>query len=287
MGTPAFAVPCLERLAADGHDVAAVFTQPDKPQGRKMLLAPPPVKVCALAHGLPVVQPQRLKDNAEVLEQLRALAPDLIVVTAYGKILPQTLLELPALGCVNIHASLLPKYRGAAPIQWAVLNGETETGVTAMQMDAGLDTGDMLLRAKTPIPEDMTAGQLYESLSVLGADVLSQTIELLGQGRLLPQRQDDSQSSYAPMLTRALSPLDFRRPARELHNQVRGLHPWPGATTEHGGKTLKVIRSKVLEEPRGFCVACGDGLWLELMEVQPEGRRSMAGEEFLRGIRRE
>jgi len=287
MGTPAFAVPCLERLLADGHDVPAVFCQPDKPQGRKMRLTPPPVKQAALAYGLPVLQPDKLRGNQEMLDLLRALAPELIVVVAYGKILPQELLDIPKYGCINVHASLLPKYRGAAPIQWAVLNGETETGVTTMQMDAGIDTGDMLLQAKTPIPEDMTAGELHDVLSVLGAEVLSDTINQLRQGKLVPMKQDDTQATCAPILSKALSPLDFTKPAHVLHNQVRGLHPWPGATMEFEGRPLKIHSARVAEQGGSpLRIPCGDGKFLELLIVQAEGKKTMPAEEFLRGLRR-
>ncbi|MCL2495431.1 MAG: methionyl-tRNA formyltransferase [Oscillospiraceae bacterium] len=287
MGTPAFAVPCLERLAADGHDIPAVFCQPDRPQGRRMQLAPPPVKQAALAHGLPVMQPEKLRRNPEMLALLRSLAPELIVVVAYGQILPQALLDIPKHGCINVHASLLPKYRGAAPIQWAILNGETETGVTTMQMDAGIDTGDILLQAKTPIPEDMNAGELHDVLSALGAQVLSDTINLLGQGKLVPQKQDNTQATHAPMLSKELSPLDFAKPAQELHNRVRGLNPWPGASMEFHERLLKVHKTRVAEQGGSpLCVPCGDGKFLELLTVQAEGKKAMAAEEYIRGIRR-
>jgi len=284
MGTPDFAVPCLERLLRDGHEVLAVFSQPDKPQGRKMALTPPPVKQTALAHGIPVWQPEKLRGNEEVMSLLRGLAPELIVVVAYGRILPQELLELPKYGCINVHASLLPKYRGAAPIQWSILNGERETGVTTMQMDAGIDTGGMLLQEKMPIPEDMTSGELFERLSGMGAETLSSTITLLEQGRLTPQTQDEAQACYAPVLTKAHSPMDWSRTARELHNQVRGLNPWPGAFTEYASKRLKIHISQVAEEPEGFSMPCGDGKYLVLLEVQPEGKKRMPGADFLRGL---
>ena len=284
MGTPDFAVPCLERLLIDGHEVLAVFSQPDKPQGRKMVLTPPPVKQTALAHGIPVEQPEKIKGNDAVMTLLRNLAPELIVVVAYGRILPQELLDLPKYGCINVHASLLPKYRGAAPIQWAILNGERETGVTTMQMDAGIDTGDMLLQEKMLIPEDMTAGELFERLSGLGAETLSRTIALLEQGRLAPQQQDETQASHAPMLTKAHSPMDWSRTAQALHNQVRGLNPWPGAITEYESKRLKIHKSQVIEVPNGFSMPCGDGKYLALLEVQPEGKKRMPGADFLRGL---
>ena len=287
MGTPAFAVPCLERLLADGHEIPLAVSQPDKPQGRKMLLAPTPVKEAALAHGLRVEQPEKLRGNEEFLALLRELAPDLIIVVAYGNILPQDVLDIPSYGCINVHASLLPKYRGAAPYQWAILNGETETGVTTQQMDAGIDTGDMLLQEKISIPEDMTAGELGEHLSILGAAALSDTLELLSRGKLIPQKQEDAQATYAPMLTKALSPLDFTKPAAALHNQVRGLNPWPGATMDFEGRPLKVHKSGVADEGGSpLRILCGDGKYLELRAVQAEGKRAMSGEEYLRGIRR-
>ena len=287
MGTPAFAVPCLTRLLADGHEIQAVFCQPDKPQGRKMRITLPPVKQAAISHGLRVEQPAKLRGNTEALSLLRALAPELVVVVAYGKILPQEVLDIPAHGCVNVHASLLPKYRGSAPIQWAVINGETETGVTTMQMDAGIDTGDMLLQAKTPIPEDMTAGELHDILSELGAEVLSDTLNLLGQGKLVPRKQDDALATHAPMLSKELSPLDFSKPAHALHNQVRGLHPWPGAAMEFQGRPLKVHKTRVAEQGGSpLALLCGDGKYLELLVVQAEGKRAMEAEEFLNGLRR-
>jgi len=286
MGTPQFAVPCLEALIEHGHDIPAVFCQPDKPQGRKMQLTAPPVKEAALAHGIPVMQPGKLRGNAEVFAQLRTLAPELIVVVAYGKILPQEVLGIPAHGCINVHASLLPKYRGAAPIQWAVLNGETETGITTMQMDTGLDTGDMLLQDRCAIPEDMTSGQLHDVLSKLGAQTLMRTIELLGQGSLSPQKQDDAQSNYAPMLSREMSPIDWSRPAWEVYNQVRGLNPWPGAVTDFEGSQLKIHRARVREAGDSpLHIRCGDGKYIELLQVQAQGKKSMLAEEFLRGRR--
>jgi len=287
MGTPAFAVPCLERLLRDGHELAAVFCQPDKPQGRKMLLTPPPVRQAALARNLRVEQPEKLRGNTQALGLLRALAPELIVVVAYGKILPQEALDIPSRGCINVHASLLPKYRGAAPIQWAVLNGEAETGVTTMRMDAGIDTGDMFLRAKTPIPEDMSAGELHDILSELGAEVLSDTLKLLQQGKLISQKQDGALATFAPMLSKELSPLDFTKPARALHNQVRGLHPWPGAAMEFEGRPLKVHKARVAEQGGSpLRIPCGDGRYLELLVVQAEGKKAMEAEEFYRGLRR-
>lgn len=293
MGTPEFAVPSLERLLRDGHEVALVVTQADKPKGRGHKLAPPPVKECALSHGLPVLQPPILKTD-EVYEALRAVQPDCIVVAAYGKILSQRILDIPPLGCINVHASLLPKYRGAAPIQWAVLNGEEEAGVTTMRMNAGLDTGDMLLKSSRSVPDTMTGGELQALLAVDGAALLSETLRRLEAGELVPQPQDDSFSSYAPMLQKSQSPLDWSRPASELHNQVRGLNPWPSASCSYEGKCLKIHVSRVGEDGRALppgtvaglsplTVVCGGGTSLELLEVQYEGSRRMAAADFLRG----
>ena len=293
MGTPEFSVPCLARLLADGHDVAGVFTQPDKPKGRGKQLAAPPVKTFALEHGVPVFQPRTMRDG-EAVRILAQLQPELIVVTAFGKILPAEVLDFPKYGCINIHASLLPRYRGAAPIQWAVLNGETVTGVTSMQMDVGLDTGDMLLRRETPIGENMTAGELHDVLSELGADVLSDTLTALQNGTLRPEKQDDALSNYAPMLTKELSALDFAQSAQKVHDRIRGLSPWPTATLRTEGKTLKVHRSvlcddaggqpgEVIESGKRFVVSCGDGRCVELLTVQAEGKKAMAAADYLRG----
>jgi methionyl-tRNA formyltransferase len=293
MGTPEFSVPCLARLLTDGHDVAGVFTQPDKPKGRGKQLAPPPVKVFALEHDVPVFQPRTMRDG-EAVRILTQLQPELIVVTAFGKILPAEVLDFPKYGCINIHASLLPRYRGAAPIQWAVLNGETVTGVTSMQMDVGLDTGDMLLRRETPIGENMTAGELHDVLSELGADVLRETLTALQNGTLRPEKQDDAKSNYAPMLTKELSALDFTLPAQKVHDRIRGLSPWPTATLKIGEKTLKVHRSvlcpdaggqagEVMQSAKRFVVSCGDGKCVELLTVQAEGKKAMAAADYLRG----
>ncbi|MDR1464161.1 MAG: methionyl-tRNA formyltransferase [Oscillospiraceae bacterium] len=295
MGTPQFAVPCLLRLRADGYDVVCAVTQPDQPKGRGYALTPPPVKEAALRLGIPVGQPASLR-TPETLALLRGYTPDLIVVTAYGKILPPEVLSLPPLGCVNIHASLLPKYRGAAPIQWAVLQGETETGITSMQMDQGLDTGAMLLQSRIPIPADMTAAQLHDELSALGADVLSETLAALTAATLRPAPQDDALSSYAPLLTKALSPVDWRAGAGEIHNRIRGLFPWPGATASLAGKRLKLMSSRLPGEtlppgPAGellpasgrLLIRCGNGEALELLALQPDGGKVMAAADYLRG----
>lgn len=293
MGTPDFAVPTLEALARAGHDAAAVFTQPDKPNGRKMKLLPSPVKKCAIQHGITVYQPQSLRrgeDAVQALSTLREIAPDVIVVAAYGQILPKEILELPRYGCINVHASLLPKYRGAAPIQHCILGGEQETGVTIMQMAEGLDTGDMLLKGAIPIGENETASELHDRLAALGAELAVQALEGLANGTLTPEKQDDAQSCYASMIRKEMSALDFNRPAAELHRVIRAL---TGFTTLDG-KRLKVYRSAVcpgtgtaepgrITDPTAFTVQCGDGTLLTFTEVQLEGSKRMQTVDFLRG----
>ena len=292
MGTPDFAVPCLQRLLEDGHEVPAVFTQPDKPVGRHAVLTPPPVKQLALSHGIPVYQPTKMRDGT-VAALLRELAPDCLVVVAYGRILPQEILDVPPRGCVNIHGSLLPRYRGAAPIQWSVIRGETVTGVTSMFMDAGMDTGDIIDTLTTPIGENETAGELFERLAPLGAQLLSTTLAAIADGTVTRRPQNDAEATMAPMLEKAMGRLDLTRPARELHNQVRGMNPWPGAFCTAGGKTLKIHETRVAAGSGApgtlLCadpvtVACGEGA-LQLMTVQPEGKPRMAAEAWLRGAR--
>lgn len=290
MGTPDFAVPCLQKLLDAGYPVTGVFTQPDKPKGRGYKLVPPPVKELAMAHDIPFFQPASLR-NDEAYELLKSCAPDLIVVVAYGKILPKRVLELPQYGCINVHASLLPRYRGAGPIQWAILNGESETGITTMYMGEGLDTGDMLEQVKTPIGENETADELYTRLSKMGAETLLVTLQKLEADALLRTPQDDSLSCYAPILDKSLCPLDFNKTARELHNQIRGLSSWPAATTTYKGKRLKVYESRLVSmsgqpgeilDTKRFIVACKEGA-LQLVSVQYEGGRRMDGDAFLRG----
>ena len=292
MGTPDFAVPCLQRLLEDGHEVPAVFTQPDKPVGRHAVLTPPPVKQLALSHGIPVYQPTKMRDGT-VAALLRELAPDCLVVVAYGRILPQEILDVPPRGCVNIHGSLLPRYRGAAPIQWSVIRGETVTGVTSMFMDAGMDTGDIIDTLTTPIGENETAGELFERLAPLGARLLSTTLAAIADGTVTRRPQNDAEATMAPMLEKAMGRLDLTRPARELHNQVRGMNPWPGAFCTAGGKTLKIHETRVIAGSGApgtlLCadpvtVACGEGA-LQLVTVQPEGKPRMAAEAWLRGAR--
>ena len=294
MGTPDFAVPCLEALVKSENQVVGVFTQPDKPKGRGYELAPPPVKVCATENNLEVFQPKSMRDGT-ALEIINSLNADLIVVVAFGKILPKEILESVKYGCINIHASLLPKLRGAAPIQWSILNGDTVTGVTAQQMDIGIDTGDILMTKEFVIPENMNAGELFDTLSDMGAEVLTETMEAVKNGTLNPVKQDDSQSTYASMLSKELCPVDFTKPAFTVHNQIRGLYPWPVATTKIDGKTYKIHKSQKLTEKfsgnvgevvdnnnRLVCM-CGDGNCIEILEIQAEGKRKMDAASFLRG----
>lgn len=299
MGTPDFAVPSLKALIDAGENVTAVFTQPDKPQGRKMKLTPPPVKVCAEENGIPVYQPVSLKkgeDAKKAFDTIRDMAPELIVVAAYGKILPPEILSLPKYGCINVHASLLPAYRGAGPIQWSIINGESRTGVTTMQMAEGLDTGDMLVSKAVDIMPDETADELHDRLAVLGADVLLDTIAQLKEGKLSPVKQDDALSSYAPMLSKELSPIDFSKPAKEVHDLIRGLSSWPCAIADIEGRTLKVYRSHLEDThydlPAGtvcdrerFTVVCGDGGAVTFLEVQASGGKRMSTADYLRGNR--
>ncbi len=293
MGTPEFAVPCLQKLIDCGHEITGVFTQPDKPQGRKMILTPPPVKELAVANGLTVYQPVKMKDGT-ALEMVKEANPELIIVVAYGKILPKEILEFPKYGCINIHASLLPKLRGAAPIQWSVINGFEKTGVTSMQMDEGLDTGDMLITGEVEIGENDTAGEMHDKLSVLGAQVLEQTIDALLKGELKPQKQNHDEFTYAPMLSKSLSPIDWNCKAQEVHNKIRGLSPWPSANAKLNGKTVKIHKSilvnqkgksagEIVESGSRLVVACGDLNCIEILNLQAEGKKAMSAADFLRG----
>lgn len=300
MGTPDFAVPCLGRIIGDGYTVSGVFTQPDKPVGRHQTLTPPPVKKLALERGIPVYQPAKLRDGT-ALEILRGLDPDLIVVVAYGRILPKEILDCPRLGCVNVHGSILPKYRGAAPIQWTVLNGDETAGVTTMFMAEELDAGDTILTMTTPVGEEETSGELYDRLAPLGAECLSRTLGMFARGEEVPRNpQDHEKMTLAPMLEKSMGKLDFSKTAGELHNLIRGLNPWPSAWTTAGGKRLKVLRSRVAERQgtqgapgevlsgpgEQFLVACGQGT-LALTEVQLEGKKAMPGATYLAGARLE
>lgn len=297
MGTPDFAVGTLEAILAAGHEVAAVVTQPDKPKGRGKEMAYSPVKECALAHELTVLQPLKARDP-EFVELLRTYAPEIIVVVAYGQILPKSILELPKFGCVNVHASLLPKYRGAAPIQWAVIDGEPESGVTIQQMNEGLDTGDILHVVKTPLAPDETGGSLFDRLAVLGAQALCDTLKGLEAGNITAVPQE-GESNYAGKLDKALGHIDFEKSAIELERLIRGLNPWPSAYTSLDGKTLKIWKASVVDGVAGqkpgtiyhvtkksFAVQTGEG-GLEIAELQLEGKKRMDTESFLRGYHME
>ena len=292
MGTPDIAATCLKKLLADGFDVAAVYTQPDRPKGRGMKLVFPPVKEVAVAAGIPVYQPESFRD-AETVETLRALRPDAIAVVAYGRILPQSVLDIPPKGCVNIHASCLPEYRGSAPYQWAVLDGKRETGVAAQFMVKQLDAGDVIAVSKTPIGPDETAGELLDRLAVLGADLLSQTMRRLSEGEVTATVQDESRATYAPMLDKAMCPIDWTKTAQQVHDHVRGLNPWPVATAELGGKRFKVYTTAIVDgsgQPgevlgltkTGLRVACGEGA-VEIRILQAEGGKRMAAPDYFRG----
>lgn len=293
MGTPDFAVPSLEALAADSRfDVAAVYTQPDKPVGRKRILTPPDVKVCAQKLGLPVFQPETLRSESAAVE-LAAIQPDVIVVIAYGKILPKSILDIPKYGCVNIHGSLLPKLRGAAPIQRAVIEGEKITGVTAMKMDVGLDTGDMIDTRTVDILPNETAGELFDRLSDAAPELLISTLLSLENGTATFEKQNDSKSTYAKPLAKEEAKIDWNLSAGAVHNMVRGMNPWPVAFTDFKGKKLKIYATKLMEmsgKPGEIVsltppiVSCGEGA-LELVSVQLEGKKQMSAEDFFRGQR--
>lgn len=291
MGTPDFAVPSLQALIDAGHDVCAVYTQPDKPQGRKQILTAPPVKTLALEHDIPVFQPNTLK-NEDEQARLRELAPEVIIVVAYGKLLPKAVLDIPPHGCINVHGSLLPRWRGAAPIQWAVIAGDEMAGVTTMQMAEGLDTGDMLLTYETKVGEKETAGELFDRLAQSGAELLTETLVKLDE--ITPRPQDDAQSCYAHMLDKQMAVIDWSRSAHEIDCLIRGLNPWPIALTTLSGERLKVFAAEkaagngepgtVLEaDPKkGLTVACGEGA-LKLTEIQLVGGKRMKATDFLRG----
>lgn len=297
MGTPDFAVPCLRALVESGENVKAVFTQPDKPKGRGYKLTPPPVKEYAVSQNIPVYQPVSMKkgeDADNAYELLKELDPDLIVVVAYGQILPKRILDIPKTYCINIHASLLPRYRGAGPIQWCILDGERVTGVTSMIMAEGLDTGDMLIKDSLEIGENETADELHDRLSELGAKVLLDTVKAIKSGDVYPEKQDDSLSNYAPRLTKELCPIDFTKTAKEIHDQIRGLSSWPCAVANVAGRKLKIYRSELDGIHHGgsageicdkdkFTVVCGDGFGITFTEVQAEGGKRMKTADYLRG----
>lgn len=295
-GTPQFAVPTLLALIDAGHEIALTLTQPDRPSGRGMQLVAPPVKQMAEAAGLEIMQPEKIKNNQELRDRLAAIAPDAIIVVAYGRIIPKWMLDLPPLGNINLHGSLLPRYRGAAPIQWAIARGETVTGVTTMRLDEGLDTGDMLLRREVPIGPAETAEDLYPKLSQIGAEVMIETLAGLEKGSLKPVKQDDSFATLAPILTRDDGAINFSLNAKEVYDRWRGFQPWPGAWTTIDGKKLLVSRmlpstarhedgtpGEILIAKGRIRVAFGDGTWVEFVEVQLEGKKRMPSADFLRG----
>lgn len=294
MGTPDIAATCLNKIIEQGFDIVGVYTQPDRPKNRGMKLAFSPVKEVALAHNLPVFQPENFREE-ETVEQLRQLKPDVVAVVAYGRILPQKVLDIPPMGCINIHASLLPAYRGSAPYQWAVLDGLKETGVTAMYLCRQMDAGDMIDTAKTPIGENETAGELLDRLAVLGAELLDKTLRAIRSGTVQCVPQDHSKATYAPMLDKTMCPIDFAKTAQQVHNHTRGMNPWPVATMELQGKRFKVYETAVLNEKTdtpagtvlgltktGLKIACGEGV-IEIRTLQAEGGKRMAAPDYFRG----
>lgn len=293
MGTPDFAVPCLEELINAGHEIIGVFTQPDKPVGRKRVMTPPPVKVCAGKNGITVYQPDSVRTE-EALSLMKELNPDCVVVVAYGKIIPSEMLKLPKFGFVNVHGSLLPKYRGAAPIQWSIIDGETKTGVTTMQMDDGIDTGDMLEVSETEIGENETAGELFDRLAEMGGKLIVSTLSKLEKGELTPIPQDHEKSNYAKIISKEMALIDFNMSAENVFNLIRGFNPWPIAYTIIGNKRLKVFAAEKIGSVNGkagevvssdgtLTVAFGDGNGLKFADVQLEGSKRMSATEMLKG----
>ena len=303
-GTPRFAVPTLEKLVETGHSVPLVVTQPDRPCGRGMELAPSPVKESALRLGLSITQPDKIKTNEDFRKQLADIKPDAIIVVGYGRIIPQWMIDLPRLGNLNLHASLLPKYRGAAPIQWAIANGETVTGVTTMRIDAGLDTGDILLQRELPVAADDTAETLAPKLAAIGAELMVETLRGLEQGAVHPQPQDHTRATLAPIIQKEEGRIDFSASATGIYNRLRGFQPWPGGYTTYRGKNLAVAAARAHPDHRfahkesmatspgsivveGDCifVGCHGDSWLEILELQPEGKRRMSARDFINGYR--
>lgn len=295
MGTPDFAVPCLERLVKEeNYDVVLVVTQPDKPRGRKQEMTPSEVKVCALEHGIEVYQPQTLKTQ-EAYEYLKKFEPDYIIVAAYGKILPKNILDLPKFACINVHGSLLPKYRGAAPIQRSVLAGDAVTGITTMLMGEGLDTGDMLLKSEYKIDINATSGEVFDALALSAPDLLMETIEKFTKGEIIPEKQNENEATHAAMLSKEEAVIDWNKTALEIHNTIRGMAPWPVAYTGYKGKKLKIFTSylthektslpagKLKEDKNKILVACGDGNLLEIVSLQLEGGKRLEAKQFLAG----
>jgi len=292
MGTPDIAATCLNKILADGFDVVGVYTQPDRPKGRGMKLVASPVKQIALERGIPVFQPENFRDD-ETIEQLQMLQPDVCAVVAYGRILPQSVLDIPTKGCVNIHASLLPQYRGSAPYQWAVLDGCKQTGVTAQHMALKMDAGDIIDTAVTDIEENETAGQLLDRLAVLGAELLSNTLRKFDEGTVTATAQDESKVSFAPMLDKSMCPIDWSKTAKQVHDHIRGLHPWPVATMNLQGQSFKVHEARVVAgsgapgqilelTKTGLKIACSEGA-VEILQLQAEGGKRMSAPDYFRG----
>lgn len=295
MGTPDFAAAILQRLIDTGRNVVGVFSQPDKPVGRKQIITPTATKVVAMEHNIPVFQPAKLRDG-EALKIMQELKPDLTVVAAYGKILPKDILDVAPLGNVNVHGSLLPEYRGSAPIQWSVINGDKVTGITTMFMAEGMDTGDMIMKFELPIGEDETAGELFDRMAKLGAESIEKTLELFDNGEVKAEPQNEEEATYAPMLKKEMGEIDFGKTAEEIHNLVRGLNPWPMAYTFFDGKSVKIHEAKEVEgfsgtegtllDEKRFVVGTKNGA-VEFITVQPEGKNKMSGADFIRGRRLE
>jgi methionyl-tRNA formyltransferase len=292
MGTPDIAATCLKKIIADGFEVVGVYTQPDRPKGRGMKMVFSPVKEVAIAHNIPVFQPENFRED-ESVQSLKDLKPDVVAVVAYGRILPQRVLDVPPKGCINIHASLLPAYRGSAPYQWAVLHGLKETGVSAMYLCREMDAGDVIDTAATDIGENETAGQLLDRLAELGAGLLSKTLTAIAEGNVIATPQDTSKVSYAPMLDKTMCPIDFSKTAQQVHNHVRGLHPWPVATMTLQGKLFKIHETVIAQgsgkpgkilglTKTGLVIACGEGA-VEIRSLQAEGGKRMAAADYFRG----
>lgn len=294
MGTPEFAVPCLQKIIDEGHEVVAVVTQPDKPKGRGKKLAMPPVKELALKYDIPVYQPLKAREESFVYT-LKEMNPELIVVVAFGQILPKSILDIPKYGCVNVHASLLPRYRGAAPLNWVIINGEEKTGVTTMYMDEGLDTGDMILKSEIPLDDEITAGELHDKMMIDGAKVLKETIDLIEKGEAPREKQSNEDTCYSPIMNKSLGNIDWKKSAIDIHNLVRGINPWPSAYTTYEGQTMKIWKTKVIDknsdkdpgtiisvDKEGINVSTSEGI-LQIKEIQMAGKKRMEVPEYIKG----
>lgn len=294
MGTPEFAVPCLQKIIDEGHEVVAVVTQPDKPKGRGKKLAMPPVKELALKYDIPVYQPLKAREESFV-DTLKEMNPELIVVVAFGQILPKSILDIPKYGCVNVHASLLPRYRGAAPLNWVIINGEEKTGVTTMYMDEGLDTGDMILKSEIPLDDEITAGELHDKMMIDGAKVLKETIDLIEKGEAPREKQSNEDTCYSPIMNKSLGNIDWKKSAIDIHNLVRGINPWPSAYTTYEGQTMKIWKTKVIDknsdkdpgtiisvDKEGINVSTSEGI-LQIKEIQMAGKKRMEVSEYIKG----